>query len=93
MSFFQNVFYPNIVCHSSQKDFMIGMVEARLGITLLSSRVAEEIINPKIKAIPLINFKARLELTMITKKAKYIPYTVKEFITITEQILQREELE
>lgn len=75
-------FYPNVVCHSSQRDFMIEMVDARLGIALLPSKVADEIINPHIKTIPLYNTSASLELGMVWKKDKYVPYAVREFINI-----------
>ncbi|WLR42191.1 LysR family transcriptional regulator [Bacillus carboniphilus] len=77
-------FYPNVVCHSSQRDFMIEMVDARLGIALLPSKVADEIMNPHIKSIPLVNSSASLELGMVWKKNKYIPHSVREFINMAE---------
>ncbi|WP_181348075.1 LysR family transcriptional regulator [Thalassobacillus sp. CUG 92003] len=80
-------FYPNVVCHSSQRDFMIEMVDARLGIALLPSKVADEIINPHLKTIPLVNTSASLELGMVWKKDKYVPYSVREFINMAESHL------
>lgn len=77
-------FYPNIVCESSQKDFMIEMVEAKLGIALLPSKICGEINNEKITAIPFNKPVVSLELGMIWKKNRYVPYAVREFIDMSE---------
>ncbi|MFC0523639.1 LysR family transcriptional regulator [Pontibacillus salicampi] len=87
-------FYPNVVCHSSQRDFMIEMVEAKLGIALLPSKVADEITKETIQSVPLVHTSASLDLGMIWKKGRYIPYSVREFITMAEQhLLLSEEAE
>ena len=78
----KNDFYPNIVCQSSQKDFMIEMVEARLGIALLPSKIARSIKSDSIKAIKLSQSNINLELGMIWKKDKYLPFAVKKFIEL-----------
>ncbi|WP_099159686.1 LysR family transcriptional regulator [Virgibacillus ndiopensis] len=80
-----NGFYPNIVCESSQKDFMIEMVEAKLGIALLPSKICSQITNENIVAIPFNKPMVNLELGMIWKKNRYLPYAVREFITIAGQ--------
>jgi DNA-binding transcriptional LysR family regulator len=80
-------FYPNVVCQSSQKDFMIEMVEAKLGIALLPSKISKSITNQEITALPLSNSKVSLELGMIWKKNKYLPFTVREFIAMSKRFL------
>ncbi|WP_249871354.1 LysR family transcriptional regulator [Oceanobacillus saliphilus] len=77
-------FYPNIVCESSQKDFMIEMVEAKLGVALLPSKICGQINSDKIKAIPFTRPVVNLELGMIWKKDKYVPHAVREFIAMSE---------
>ncbi|MEC5423186.1 LysR family transcriptional regulator [Virgibacillus sp. C22-A2] len=77
-------YYPNVVCESSQKDFMIEMVEAKLGIALLPSKICVKINNDKIKAIPFTRSVVNLELGMIWKKDKYVPHAVREFIAMSE---------
>lgn len=77
-------FYPDIVCESSQKDFMIEMVEAKLGIALLPSKICDQIKSDQIKVIPFKEPLVNLELTMIWKKGKYVPYAVREFIAMSE---------
>ncbi|MBR3119354.1 MULTISPECIES: LysR family transcriptional regulator [Oceanobacillus] len=79
-------FYPNVVCESSQKDFMIEMVGAKLGVALLPSKICAQITNDEIKAIPFKKTVVNLDLAMIWKKDKYIPYAVREFIAMSESI-------
>lgn len=77
-------FYPNIVCESSQKDFMIEMVEAKLGVALLPSQICRQITSKNIIAIPFINPTIHLELGMIWKKDRYMSHAVREFIAMVE---------
>lgn len=78
----QHGFYPDIVCESSQKDFMIEMVEAKLGVALLPSRICNQITNPNIRSVPFQKPIVNLELGMIWKKNKYQSHAVREFINI-----------
>lgn len=80
-------FYPNVVCESSQKDFMIELVEANLGVTLLPSRISQDLQHRELVAIPLDSSKINLELGMIWKKNKYLSFGVREFITVSKQHL------
>lgn len=80
-------FQPTIVCESSQKDFMIEMVEAKLGVALLPSKICGQINSRSITAIPFTNPIVHLELGMIWKKHKYLPYAVREFIAMSENFI------
>jgi len=84
-------FYPDIACESSQKDFMIEMVEAKLGIALLPSKICSQITNQNISSIPFQNPVVNLELGMIWKKHKYQSYAVHEFINLAEKAEQKDE--
>ncbi|MBU7595748.1 LysR family transcriptional regulator [Metabacillus halosaccharovorans] len=81
-------FYPKIVCQSSQKDFMVEMVEAKLGVALLPSRIAHSIHNPNITAVNLVNTNISLKLGLIWRKDKYLPYAVRELISMAEEIIE-----
>jgi DNA-binding transcriptional LysR family regulator len=83
----KNNFYPNIVCESSQKDFMVEMVEAKLGIALLPSKISNKIYNNEIKAIPLHCSNLYLELGMAWKKNKYLSFAAREFISMSKKNL------
>ncbi len=75
-------FFPHIVCESSQKDFIIEMVEAKLGIALLPSQICKKLNDQSIKTIPFENPEIFLELGMIWKKDKYLSFSVREFIKV-----------
>lgn len=87
----KNSFYPNIVCESSQKDFMLEMVESNIGISLFPGKICANINNPKIAVLPFHDAQVHLELGMIWKKNKHLPFAVREFISISEQQLQIED--
>ena len=80
-------FHPNVVCESSQKDFMIELVEAKLGVALLPSKICNEISNQGIIALPLSQSNINLELGMIWRKNKYLPFSVREFIAMSKEFL------
>lgn len=77
-------FFPRIVCESSQKDFIIEMVEAKLGVALLPSKICKKIHNDQIVSIPFSEPTIQLELGMIWKKDNYLPVAVREFITVAQ---------
>lgn len=81
-------FYPHIVCESSQRDFMVELVEARLGVALLPSKICCQIHKPEVKALSLLDSELYLELGMIWKKNKYLPFTVREFISLSKGFMQ-----
>lgn len=83
----KNNFQPNIVCESSQKDFLLGMVEAKLGVALLPNKICNEILNEKLIVLPLTNSTIYLELGLIWKKNKYLSFAVHEFISMSKKIL------
>ncbi|RKD73471.1 DNA-binding transcriptional LysR family regulator [Sinobaca qinghaiensis] len=83
----QHSFSPNIVCESSQKDFMVDMVEATLGVALLPSRICRDIHQKQITAIPLHDSSLHLELGMIWKRDKYLAFAVREFISMSQEHL------
>ncbi|RNB81680.1 LysR family transcriptional regulator [Brevibacillus fluminis] len=80
-------FAPKIVCESSQKDFLVELVEAKLGITFLPSKICSELAHPAVVARPLHDADICLELGLIWKKEKYVPYCVRKFIEITQQMI------
>ncbi|WP_077328459.1 LysR family transcriptional regulator [Virgibacillus siamensis] len=85
-------FYPNVVCESSQKDFMVEMVEAKLGIALLPSKICEHINSDQIITVPFHKPVVNLELGMIWKKNKYLPFAVRQFIAMSETGIGTEEI-
>ncbi|GAA0447421.1 LysR family transcriptional regulator [Lentibacillus halophilus] len=83
----QNQFTPDIVCESSQKEFMVEMTGAKLGIALLPSRICQDITHPNIVSLPLENSDLHLDLGMIWKKDRYLSFAVREFISKSKEIV------
>ncbi|TWI55259.1 LysR family transcriptional regulator [Halalkalibacter nanhaiisediminis] len=81
----KNQFNPNIVCESSQKDFMIEMVGAKLGVALFPSKICESINKKEIIAIPLSDPEIHLELGLAWKNNKYLSFAVREFIHLAQK--------
>ncbi|QRG70291.1 LysR family transcriptional regulator [Brevibacillus choshinensis] len=80
-------FSPKIVCESSQKDFLIELVEAKLGVTFLPSKICSELAHPAVVARPLHDADISLELGLIWKSGKYTPFCVRKFLEMTQQML------
>lgn len=81
----KNEFYPTIVCESSQKDFILEMVEAKLGVALLPSKICNEIKDLDIVSIPINDTEINLELSMIWKNNKYLSFAVDKFILLANE--------
>ncbi len=76
-------FYPRIICESSQRDFMVEMVAAKLGITMLPQRICQELDKRKIKVIGFSNPEVFLELSIIWKKDRYLSFAAREWLEYT----------
>lgn len=76
-------YMPKIICNSSQKDFIIEMIAARMGVTCLPQITCENVNNPEIRFIPMKDPKIYLNLMMVWKKDRYLPYACKEWIKFT----------
>lgn len=75
-------FYPTIMCESSQKDLMVELVLAKLGITILPKQICEKLKHPSLISVPFQSENLFLELGVIWKKNSYISNAVKEFLAI-----------
>ena len=78
----KNGFFPAIACETSQKDLIIEMVAAKLGVALLPQKICHKIKDEPIVAIPFDEQHLFLELGMTWKKNKYLPFAVREFIEL-----------
>ncbi|MBB6448275.1 DNA-binding transcriptional LysR family regulator [Geomicrobium halophilum] len=81
----KNGFYPQVVCESSQKDFMLEMIAAKLGVGLLPSQVANEIPKPTLTTVPLTGDPIKLNLGVIWKKNVYQSFAARAFIETSEK--------
>lgn len=78
-------FTPKIAYESSQWDFIVGMVEKNLGVTLMPKLICDRVKDGPFKMISLTNtFPWRLGIIMA--KNRYVPYVSREFITLVEKL-------
>lgn len=76
-------FYPKVICESSQRDFMVEMVAAKLGVTLLPQKICQQLDEKKVRSIPFQYPEIFLELSIIWKKDKYLSYAAREWLKYT----------
>lgn len=76
----ENGFEPNVICNSSQRDFIIEMVAENLGITFLPKSISDKIERDNIRFIPIEGPQIYLNLLVIWKKDRYVSYASKEWL-------------
>lgn len=81
----QNGYHPHVICESSQRDFMVEMVAAKLGISFLPEKICSELDSNRIKAIPIEEPNIYLHLAMIWKKERYISFAAMEWLKFTSE--------
>ena len=83
----QNGFSPNIICNSSQKDFILEMVASRMGITCLPHITCAHVNDDSIRFVPLESPKIYLNLLISWKRNRYLSYASREWIRFTSDAL------
>ncbi|WP_442604101.1 LysR family transcriptional regulator [Paenibacillus sp. KN14-4R] len=83
-------FTPEVVCKSSQWDFIGKMVSAELGISFLPETICGLVEKENVNIIPLVNPSIPWHLGLIWGKDRYLSYAAKEFIQVTRSMLQEE---
>lgn len=80
----ENNFEPHVICHSSQRDFIVEMVVSKLGITFFPEIVCSRIHKPEIKFIALEKPEIFLNLLVVWRKNRYLSYASREWIKFVE---------
>ena len=76
-------FEPNIVCESSQWDFIAEMVSLDQGIAILPKPILRRFNSDKIKLVSLKDPKFSWNIAIIMKKDKYVSKIIKSFIELS----------
>ena len=76
-------FQPNIICETSQREFMTQMVESGLGIALLPGKICAELNPQSIVSIPLAEPRIFLQLAIIWRKDRYLSFAARRFLEFT----------
>lgn len=78
-------FEPKIAYESSQWDFIVGMVEKNLGVTLMPKLICDRVQDGPFRMVSLTQtFPWRLGIIMA--KNRYVPYVSREFISLVNQL-------
>ncbi|QDR79408.1 LysR family transcriptional regulator [Sporomusa termitida] len=76
-------FMPRVLCESSQWDFMVEIVAAKLGVALLPKMVCAKLAGGVVKALPLAEEIRPWHLAVIWKKDTYLSYAAREWLNYT----------
>lgn len=82
---------PNVVCQSSQWDFIAEMVGARLGIALMPKTICKDLDRSRFAYVPLENAPIPWNLAMIWKKNKYISFAARQWLELSRRHFGRED--
>lgn len=73
-------FMPKILCESSQWDFMVEVVAAKLGVALLPKVVCERVGEGIVKALPIAEEISPWHLAVMWKKDTYLSFAAREWL-------------
>lgn len=82
-------FSPNVVCQSSQWDFIVKMVGAKLGVALLPDIICRTLDDKAFKTIPLIGTLIPWKLAVIWKKNKYQSFAAREWLRLCQEYFNK----
>ena len=78
----QSGFNPNIVCESSQWDFIAAMVDANLGVAFLPATLSDRLSIYDLVSVPLEDPIVPWNLALIWHKEKYLSFAAQEFMKL-----------
>ena len=78
----QSGFNPNIVCESSQWDFIAAMVAAKLGVAFLPATLSDRLSIYDVASVPLEDPIVPWNLALIWHKEKYLSFAAQEFMKL-----------
>ncbi len=78
-------FTPVVAAQSSQIEFIIGLVAARLGIALLPRMIAEQHQHPKTMLIPVDSPAIFWEMSLMWRNGAYLPPAARAWLELTKQ--------
>jgi DNA-binding transcriptional LysR family regulator len=82
----QSGFEPRVVFESSQWDLLIGMVAAKLGVTLLPGRVCRTLDPTRYRIIMLEGEPISWNLSMIWSQDKYMSYATRAWVSFIQYL-------
>ncbi len=81
-----NGFVPDVVCKSSQWDFISRMVQANLGIAFLPRTICNQVHLDNVQTIPVTDFHIDWNLALIWKKGTYMSFASRELLSMARKL-------
>ncbi|MDR3598888.1 MAG: LysR family transcriptional regulator [Desulfosporosinus sp.] len=81
-------FQPNVLCESSQWDFISEMVADNMGIAFLPNSTCKNLDSSRIKVIPLAPPGIPRHLAFIWRRNTYLKFVTREFISFVKSLLE-----
>jgi DNA-binding transcriptional LysR family regulator len=78
-------FTPVVAAQSSQIEFIIGLVAAKLGIALLPRMIAEQHPHPKTRLLPIGEPTIFWEMSLMWRRGAYMPPAARAWLELTKQ--------
>lgn len=80
-------FNPKIVFETSQRELMIQIVAADLGIAFLPSEICKELDTNTVISRPFADPRLYLQLAIVWRRGRYLSHAVRELLAFTRTIL------
>lgn len=84
-------FQPNVLCESSQWDFIVEMVAAGLGIALLPEVICKTLHPSRVRVLDLLSPVIPWNLAMVWRKKSYLSFAAREWIRFTRELFEENE--
>jgi DNA-binding transcriptional LysR family regulator len=81
-------FVPQIACHSSQVDLIIGLVAARLGIALIPRAMARLAIEPTVRLVPLDDPNFSWNLSLVWRRDSPLSHAARAWLSLAGPYVQ-----
>jgi DNA-binding transcriptional LysR family regulator len=82
----ENGFEPPIAARSSQIDFIIELVAARLGVGFLPRMIARQKRHPQVRPVGIINPVMDWHMALIWRRGAYLPHAAKAWLALAKEI-------
>ena len=79
-------FYPKIIFETAQREVMVQIVAANLGIALLPSEICKGFDSNTVICRPLVDPQLYLELALVWRKERYLSHAVRELLKFAKTI-------
>jgi DNA-binding transcriptional LysR family regulator len=86
----QRGFEPKVAAQSGQIDFVVALVGAGLGIGFLPQLIADQLSNPSVRSVLLLEPQAEWHIAMIWRRGAYLSHAAKAWLEVLREAREAE---